>query len=356
MSLAGVAEQDDIAHQHRETGYPEEGQLPVAPVRQHPDGQQRQYADLDIHPVGEQSERTQIKDVHPCPGARVFGQGADPLSVVIGQFRQRHADRRSQQERNADQHGITHVAPEMRIEQQHRQLEDAVYLGESRNHNQQHGPESLVALQQRVGEQEHITHRDVVLKRQLRAGQYQEGEKERFAFLLAGELSGQGEDRREPQREVEEVPRDRPQPRGQVSERREEDVEKRSVEEIVEADGKTRGRPVGAVGGYLLPEEFRRLGEDHEIAVLAARDFRERKRQHQQQSDDVEVAGVEEKRPDTPPDGPLGSRPCVQHSLLHRPLTCVCGFCGTGGPARRRRLRGRCRRSFSTFPRGARRR
>ncbi len=190
----------------------------------------------------------------------------------------------------------------MGVAEQQPQLEDAVNLRESRNHDQQHGPETLVAFQQRVGEQEHVAHGDVVLERQLRAGQNQEREEERFALLLAGELSGQGEDRRKPQREVEDIPHESgPQPCGQVGERCEEDVEQGPVEKVVQMGCGLR--PVFAVGSDVLPEELRGFGEDHEVPVASAGDLREGEGQDEQHPEDIEVPRVEEKFRDAIPEG-----------------------------------------------------
>ena len=80
----------------------------------------------------------------------------------------------------------------MGVAEQQPQLEDAVNLRESGDHHHQHGPETLVPFEQRVGEEEHVSHGDVVLERELRAGEDQEGVEERFALFLAGELPGEG--------------------------------------------------------------------------------------------------------------------------------------------------------------------
>ena len=56
VSLAGVAEEDDVAHQHGEAGQAEEGLPPIAAVGCTSGGEQGEDADLHPHPYGQQPE------------------------------------------------------------------------------------------------------------------------------------------------------------------------------------------------------------------------------------------------------------------------------------------------------------
>ena len=215
-------------------------------------------------------------------------QHLGPAGVERHQARRLDADQRQEDENRRQRDREQDVTPELRVAQQQRQFENAVYLAEPGDQDQRDRPERFPALQQREGEQEQVGYYRVELHRHLRRREDHRRVEVSLAFLILRK-PGQRENGAEEHREVEQVPYERADRHAEVGERREQDCEQRAVQEVVLFD---------AVRVFPFPEIERAVLERKKVVLFAVRHFQQRQYESQYKAEDEDIAAVQKKTTD----------------------------------------------------------